>query len=927
MTNSNNTDARTIIGTAIQSVSFEGLEDRKLMSGISFAHNTVTITGNDNADDIRVSLSADGRTLSAKLNNGAAKTFKATDVYQINVNAGCGENTVMFDPNITANARIKAGDGRDTISTGAGNDNIDAGPSGDKISTGRGNDYIFAGTGNDRVDLGSGNDNVDGGAGSDTLISGVGKDSLRGQDGNDNIYAKKGDGVDGGSGVDLISFDSVPTDGTTPTPTPVDPPKQLTVTKLSLVNADTGAVISGYDALTDGMTLDLSKLPAHLTVVAQVSGNVQSAKFALSDGSINRVDNTAAYSLTNEGGNKYTPWSAKNGTVTLSVTPYGSDSAAGSAGKAMSLTLKLKNATSEGTTPTPTPVPVPVPVPVPTPIPTPTPTQGGAGSPQIHVNAISTTIIAGQAFHAEAASTVVPGYQAEDATFNWNFGDPSGDWNVLPGFNSAHVYETPGTYTAKLTVTAPNGKTSVQNITVNVVASNYSTVYVSASGSDSNNGSSQNSPVKTLSRALAISGDNTKILFKRGESFPMTSTVGIKRNNLVISSYGTGTQPTLLYTGSRSGTPNMLIVEKASNNVVIQGLTFNSIYSTNFNEDGMPHAIVNGGTATTIRDNTFLNLAYAVNANYQPHGMLVMDNKAPLVTGLRAYFVWCQGTDLVIVGNEVANSTRQHNIRSGGTDRFAIVYNKLTNLSREGKGDNADVAKGTIVAQKGSYAYAAYNELRGPVGVGPLGQKDGLADKAGRFNHAAFEGNQILSGGTIDVHHGANNITLRGNVNYVDSGAPAFKVEGWSNSYGRGVSDIVIDHNIAITQFETGQFLWLLASVDGVTLTNNVYVAPNLKAGSAGTAAVYVAQSDLSSFNSIDNNTWPSPSRSNGFARGGIAFVGTSYTSENHKTPTEWNSLGKVGDDQFTDVGMNNISNIIRLTTDGGTQAGLRLAA
>jgi hypothetical protein len=552
-----------------------------------------------------------------------------------------------------------------------------------------------------------------------------------------------------------------------------------------------------------------------------------------------------------------------------------------------------------------TPLPTPVPPPAPTPIPTPTPTV--PGSPQIKVNAISTTIIAGQAFHAEAASTIVPGFQAEDATFTWNFGDPAGRWNVLPGFNSAHVYETPGTYVAKLSVTAPSGKTAVQNITINVVASAYKMIYVAANGSDTSDGLSTNTPVQTLARAITISGDNTKILFNRGDNFPMTSVVSIVRNNLVIGSYGQGAKPTLLYTGPRSGTPNMLIVEKASNNVVIQGLTFNSIYSTNFNEDGMPHAIVVGGTATTIRDNTFLNLAYAINANYQPRGMLVMDNTAPLTTGLRAYFVWCQGTDLVIVGNSVANSTRQHNIRSGGTDRFAIAYNTLTNLNRQSNGDSADVAKGTIVAQKGSYTYAAYNELRGPVGVGPLGQQDGLTDKGGRFNHALFEGNQILSGGTVDVHHGANNITLRGNTSYTDSGAAAFKVEGWSSIYGRGVSDVVIDHNVAITQSQTGQFLWLLAAVDGVTLTNNVYIAPNLKPGSAATAAVYVSLPDLNSFRQIDNNTWPSPVRGTSFARGSMAFVGIDYTSANHKTPGEWNTMTLVGDDEFIDVSLDNL--------------------
>ena len=271
----------------------------------------------------------------------------------------------------------------------------------------------------------------------------------------------------------------------------------------------------------------------------------------------------------------------------------------------------------------------------------------------------------------------------------------------------------------------------MQSFTVNVVASNYKVIYVAASGSDNNNGTSQNSPVKSLSKAISISGDNTQILFKRGDVFQMTTTAVIARNNVVLGSYGSGTTPTLLYTGSRSGTPSMIGIDKKSNAISIEGLTFDSIYKTGMSEDGMPQAIVNGGTATTIRENTFLNVSYAINANAGPRGMLVMDNKAPLATGLRGYFVWCQGTDLVIVGNSVANSTRQHIVRSGGTDRFAIAYNNFTNLDRTKNGDSGDVGKGTIVAQEGFVRVRRVQRVPRPGRRRPAGL-DGRPDPQGR---------------------------------------------------------------------------------------------------------------------------------------------------------------------------------------------------
>jgi hypothetical protein len=43
------------------------------------------------------------------------------------------------------------------------------------------------------------------------------------------------------------------------------------------------------------------------------------------------------------------------------------------------------------------------------------------------------------------------------ARYDWDFGDPGSKYNTLTGFNAAHVYEGPGKYTVKLTVTDETG--------------------------------------------------------------------------------------------------------------------------------------------------------------------------------------------------------------------------------------------------------------------------------------------------------------------------------------------------------------------------------------------------------------------------------------------------------------------------------------
>jgi hypothetical protein len=55
---------------------------------------------------------------------------------------------------------------------------------------------------------------------------------------------------------------------------------------------------------------------------------------------------------------------------------------------------------------------------------------------------------------------------------------------------------------------------------------------------------------------------------------------------------------------------------------------------------------------------------------------------APSVTGVRSYMIYVQGSDFVIVGDTVANSTREHCLRVDGADRVLIAYNDLNNLDR-----------------------------------------------------------------------------------------------------------------------------------------------------------------------------------------------------------------------------------------------------
>ena len=145
----------------------------------------------------------------------------------------------------------------------------------------------------------------------------------------------------------------------TPTPTP-----SISVSSLTLVDADTFQPISQYNPIVNGATINRATLPTqNLTIQANTSpATVGSVAFDLvNSGYLNTV-NTAPYDLCGTA-----PCSNLGvGLHSLNTTPYMGPSGSGGAGKSMSISFSVID-------PTPTPIP--------TPAPTPTPSSWPAGVP------------------------------------------------------------------------------------------------------------------------------------------------------------------------------------------------------------------------------------------------------------------------------------------------------------------------------------------------------------------------------------------------------------------------------------------------------------------------------------------------------------------------------------------------------------------
>ena len=853
--NPENASARSARG--VWQRSMEALEPRQLMAGITLGSdgvlNIIAPYTQGNTIDVTVS----GTSIVGKY-NATTKTVAASSVKSIKITGGQYADTIRINSAITKPSYVVGGAGNDKIYGGSGPDKILGSSDNDSILGNAGNDTIYGETGNDTLDGGSGTDVVSGGTGTNLITDG----------------------------------------GGTAAPAPTQPAPTTSTVAVTALDIWDVVYNKKVASVTSGATIDLAKLPAKITLIAQ--GTAASMKFGYDANGSYRVENLKPWSISGDIDGKPVAFNLATGSHTVKVTPYTKTSAGGTAGATKTWTLNVIRSTTSQPAPTQPAPSEPEPTPS---APAPSTSTGtiavrvsSAAAPQaVITNVTSASIHAGQSFAAHAMNSKLNYGTALTARYVWDFGDSGSKYNVMEGFNAAHYYANPGTYTAKLTVTNEAGKGHTASVTVNVAAAGRKRIYVSTAGNDANDGLTEAKPIKSWDKARTKFGDNVEMLFKGGETFEAKSAINVYGKNVVIGSYGTG-KAILKYTGPVDY-GKILWIAASNGEQTVKNLIFDSIY-LGVTKDGLPQGIGVGGVGSTIIGNEFRNLGYAINAYGGPRGLLAQDNTAPIKTGLRGYFAWLSGQDHVFQGNYVSN-VDGHVIRMALMDRVNISNNDFTNPNE------TSGYRGTLTIHSGSYAYVRNNKLTdGWFSVGPLGNADGLAEKESRFNWSVFENNTV-NRSRFMVLHGANNTMFRNNVIKVNDNDWGIEVEGYNSTYGRGVNGVAILNNTVINYGTTGNFLHVAGRAAGISLANNLYLAPKLITGQGGAAPVVVYDTSLASFTKISNNVWPMPSITQ-YAQGGINYIWPIWSNAaGYQTPAEWNAQAAVGTDYFEDLTFN----------------------
>lgn len=843
----NNT--RNVIEQAI----LETLETRQMMSAtaigsVALADGVLTVNADANQP---TNLVLDYNANKGEIMVHAGSTnasFAASGVNKLVINGGSAADNIFVSDRLTIPAEIYGNGGNDVIHGGGGNDSIYGGEGNDLIYGGKGENVIYGEAGNDTLIGQNGNDTLDGGAGNDflvgaggddDLIAGTGDDTLIGGGGNDTLTGGSGTDIEiGGGGTNTILGNSDST----------------------LISNSSKDTVGGLDAAASTPTDRPASTPQ--------SGN------GLTPITVVSSDPIAATPVT-------APVAPVAPIVSVPVTPVTPIVTAPPIVVAPIVTAPPVPVAPIVVVPPSAAPPVTPPISTTTPVPVIKVLDGFRQTGLVvNVDALSSTFGVGTAI---------------SSTYAWDFGDTGSAGNDLVGWNAAHVYDKTGTYQVSLTITNSAGESATVSQSVTIAASTRNTVYVdSVAGSDSNNGSAS-APLQTVAAAFAHLTDNTEILLKAGQTFDLTATLHVTNANILLGRYGTGANPTI-YEQGPSETAIMNIWHTSSD-VTVQDITFdtpNVAINGVANKMGIV-AIYTGGTNITVRDCTFLNVDDAVNCNGNPTGYLVQNNTAPLVTGIRGYFVWGQGAQGVVDGNTVANSTREHTIRMKYLTEVTVENNNLTNLNRQNV-DGQDYSKGCIEEQEDvSYAFITGNTVTdGDIRVGPLYEWGEAATDT--TSNCVITDNQVIDS-VIAVDYGAHHIMIDNNV-VTDPNGSAIVVEG-TDAAGSTVDDVTMTHNTGIDTGTHGNFLDLQGSASNLTLTNNLWIAPNIQPGGYDTAAVYSANPDLSNFNTIADNVWPVPAHGNLWSAGGICLINSTPTTNGYLTPAAWNAIQQVHNDQF----------------------------
>lgn len=277
--------------------------------------------------------------------------------------------------------------------------------------------------------------------------------------------------------------------------------------------------------------------------------------------------------------------------------------------------------------------------------------------------------------------------------YTWDFGDDAthATWaygarpnvlskNIAYGAVAAHVFETPGVYTVKLTAfDGINTKSVTTYITVGNPIAQYSGVRTVCVANGilpirGENGCPSDADVRNFSDIAQLATltriGSVRILLKRGDSWDVVGTAQMNTSNGMIGAYGVGPAPLIRQVSSNYA----LFLVGGASNWVFMDLEFTGV--NGFVQRTIQTGDSLGSNILMLRIRSTNTAGIEVSGN----GVFLVDSNLSEFAGGSGYvgFYSAEGSQVAVLGNRIYDATHiEHNIRLQGSTKAVISDNTI----------------------------------------------------------------------------------------------------------------------------------------------------------------------------------------------------------------------------------------------------------
>lgn len=519
----------------------------------------------------------------------------------------------------------------------------------------------------------------------------------------------------------------------------------------------------------------------------------------------------------------------------------------------------------------------------------------------------------------------------------WTFGIQNRTRNTAHGPIAAHLYETPGTYTATCTAYyngAAVGTPWTQTITVTDPAVVYSGKTMQYSNSGVGSGTQiVTSSWDTVLSTITSKGAGWRHQINRGDTFLMAadsteSTNNISLSDLLVNAYGSGAKPVLGLTSTAASSGNVRALFQFGRqsslparctvmDMTVDGSTASSDRECDavgaYTATDLTLVRVTAKTCQMVFRSTVLQDKYNVNLGSLTHplydGLAIWDcdvlSPKDTTTGSPPYCVYFAANYYAIQGcnfdlNAGANANRTHVIRQTHGYK-GVVANNLLRGSGQGRhclklhsetqfdveidyafaGQTWALSVYGLASPSGGktdYVWACDNDIEStwtstPVAFGPPSTSGD--DSGTRLYHIGFTGNRIKSG--------ANGAFEIGVGFWAQSGLVANNL--FSITTSTGGRHLCVHTGTRGTVFGGADGVDVLPADDCIVENNSGYIAT----ASTGVSMFLYPQSNCTNITLKNNILWSPNDSGASIASGldtatGVAITAAGYTASNNST-------------------------------------------